>query len=398
VFSPRHYESASWRKESEDGMYQIKSNQNSNTLYKILYTLYFVFMTVFTKGTFDLIHAGHMRYLTKAKSLGDKLIVGVVSDLSRERQKGKKPLLPEKLRREVVEGFKQVDEAIIIEEDNLLKTVKKIKPDILFTIETNIESGVVDKKIEKFVESYGGKVIVEPQIKPYFTVKKMIDRMAKLKVKQYIERSLGTLNLRIKEEDRQLLTNKPGFEFVISFSDADRQGGDKHIGVGKTEPISCLVVLREKAHKEKQKIVFTGGSWDILHIGHIRYLRDASKKGDILVVGVASNNNIRKFKGDGRPVIDEDSRAGLINFVKGVDTTVIYDDVMVILQLLKPDVLWTPEEDWNDPKTSAEGKLVLGYGGEVIKAKKGSDEVSASKIIYNLAGVKVKQIFKKLLD
>ncbi|MDA1338287.1 MAG: adenylyltransferase/cytidyltransferase family protein [bacterium] len=354
--------------------------------------------TVFTKGTFDLIHAGHMRYLTKAKSLGDKLIVGVVSDLSRQKIKGKKPLLPENLRREVVEGFKQVDEAIIIEEDNLLKTLKNIKPDILFTIETNIESGVVDKKIEKFVESYGGKVIVEPQIKPYFTVKKMIDRMAKLKVKQYIERSLGTLNLRIKEEDRHLLTNKPGFEFVISFSDADRQGGDKHIGVGKTEPISCLVALREKADKEKKKIVFTGGSWDILHIGHIRYLQDACKKGDILVVGVASNNNIRKFKGDGRPVIDEDSRAGLINFIKGVNNTVIYNDVMVILQLLKPDVLWTPEESWNDPKTSAEGKLVLGYGGEVIKAKKGSDEVSASKIIYNLAGRKVKEIFKKLLE
>lgn len=352
------------------------------------------YMTVFTKGTFDLIHAGHMRYLTKAKSLGNKLIVGVVSDESRKKLKGKKPLLPQNLRREVVEGFKQVDTAVIVEEDNLLKTLKKIKPDILFTIETNIESGVVDKKIEKFVESYGGKIVIEPQTKPYFTVKKMIDRMAKLKIKQYIERSLGTLTLRIKEEDKESLTNKPGFEYLISFPTVDTATSS----LAKTLQLSKLQELKSKAEKEKKKIVFTGGSWDILHIGHIRYLQQASKKGDILVVGVASNGNIRKHKGDGRPVIDEESRAGLLNFVKGVYATVIYDDVLVVLQLLKPDVLWTPEEEWNDPTQSAEGKFVASYAGQVIKAKKGSDEVSASKIIYNLAGQKVKEIFKKLLE
>ena len=358
-----------------------------------------IFMTtVFTTGTFDLIHAGHMRYLTKAKSLGDKLIVGVVSDSSRQKLKGKKPLLPQNLRCEVIEGFKQVDQAILVEEDNLLKILKQVKPDILFTIETYIKDDLINSEIKKFVQSYGGKVVVEPQTKPYFTVKKMIDRMAKLKIKQYIERSLGTLTLRIKEEDKESLTNKPGFEYLITFPNVDTVESNKHIGVGKLLDLKDLVKIKQNAEKENKKIVFTGGSWDILHIGHIRYLQQAIKKGDILVVGVASNSNIRKHKGDGRPVIDEQSRAGLLNFVKGVNYTVIYDDAMVVLQLLKPDVLWTPEEEWNDPLQSEEGKFVLSYGGEVIKAKKGSDEVSASKIIYNLAGQKVKEIFKKLLE
>jgi|GEM_PF-3002022 len=352
-------------------------------------------ITVFTKGTFDLIHAGHMRYLTKAKSLGEKLVVGVVSDASRERIKGKKPILNQDLRREVVEGFKQVDEAIIVEEDNLLKTLKKLKPNIFFTIETNIESGVVNNEIKEFVKSYGGKVVVEPPAKPYFTVKHMVDRMAKLKIKQYIERSLGALILRVKEQEKDSVCNKPGFENLISFPQIDTLEGNKHLGVGKTILLKQVQDIKQKS--TKKKIVFTAGSFDILHIGHIRYLRQASKNGDILVVGVASNTNIRSNKGDGRPVTDEDSRAMLLNFIKGVDYTIIYNDVMPILQLLKPDILWTPEEEWNSPETSEEGKFVKSYGGKVVKAKKGSDEVSASKIIYDLAGKKVRQIFKKLL-
>jgi len=354
-------------------------------------------MTVFTKGTFDLIHAGHMRYLTKAKSLGDKLIVGVVSDASRLRVKGKSPLIPENLRREVIAGFKQVDEAIIVEEDNLIQTLKTLKPDIFVTIETNVKSGVVDDEITSFVKSYGGKVVVEPQTKPYFTVKKMIDRMAKLKVKQYIERSLGTLTLRIKEEDKSSLTNKSGFEYLLSFPAVDT-AKTKENGASRTVSLRDLSELRNSATKHNKKIVFTGGSFDILHIGHIRYLQQAVKRGDKLVVGVASNTNIRKCKGDGRPVIDEDSRSMLLNFVKGVSYTVIYDDAMVAVELLKPDVLWTPDEEWNDPEKSDEGKFVKSYGGLVVKAKKGSDEVSASGLIYKLAGDKVKQIFKRLLE
>ena len=354
--------------------------------------------TVFTKGAFDLIHAGHMRYLTKAKSLGNKLVVGVVSDTSRKRVKGKKPIIPEHLRRETIEGFKQVDEAILIQEDNLLKTLKKLKPDILFTIETNIKSGVIDSKITDFIKSYGGKVVVQAQTKPYFTVKHMVDRLAKLKIKQYIERSLGTLILRSKPQDKLTQTNKPGFQNLISFPQVDAIESQKHIGVAKSVLLSDLIQLREMATRQNKKIVFTSGSFDILHIGHIRYLQNAQKKGDVLVVGVASNTNIRKHKGEGRPVIDEESRAMLINFVKGVDYTVIYEDVLVVLQLLKPDILWTPKEDWNNAKTSKEGRYILGLGGQVIEAPKGSDEISASKIIYNLAGKKVKKIFKRLLE
>lgn len=111
---------------------------------------------VFTNGCFDIIHAGHVDYLEKAKSLGDFLIVGLNSDSSVRRLKGKdRPVNPQEHRKRVLEGLKAVDMVIIFEEDTPEKLIKEIKPDIL------VKGG--DWKIENivgadFVMSYGGKV------------------------------------------------------------------------------------------------------------------------------------------------------------------------------------------------------------------------------------------------
>ena len=111
---------------------------------------------VFTNGCFDIIHAGHVDYLEKAKSLGDFLVVGLNSDESVKRLKGPtRPINPVEQRKKVLQALKPVDLVIVFEEDTPERLIKEIKPDVL------VKGG--DWKIENivgadFVMSYGGKV------------------------------------------------------------------------------------------------------------------------------------------------------------------------------------------------------------------------------------------------
>ncbi len=111
---------------------------------------------VFTNGCFDIIHAGHVDYLEKAKQLGDVLIVGLNSDDSVRRLKGEdRPVNIQEHRKRVLEALKPVDMVVIFEEDTPERLIKEIKPDVL------VKGG--DWSIENivgadFVMSYGGQV------------------------------------------------------------------------------------------------------------------------------------------------------------------------------------------------------------------------------------------------
>ncbi|WP_456464684.1 D-glycero-beta-D-manno-heptose 1-phosphate adenylyltransferase [Persephonella sp.] len=111
---------------------------------------------VFTNGCFDIIHVGHIDYLEKAKSLGDVLIVGLNSDESIKRIKGKdRPVNIQEYRKRVLEALKPVDLVIIFEENTPERLIKEIKPDVL------VKGG--DWSVENivgadFVRSYGGQV------------------------------------------------------------------------------------------------------------------------------------------------------------------------------------------------------------------------------------------------
>lgn len=87
---------------------------------------------VFTNGCFDIIHAGHVRYLNKAKSLGDILIAGLNSDISVRKIKGeKRPIVPQKERAEVLSGLEAVDYVVIFNEPTPIKLIKAVLPDVL---------------------------------------------------------------------------------------------------------------------------------------------------------------------------------------------------------------------------------------------------------------------------
>jgi len=101
-----------------------------------------------------------------------------------------------------------------------------------------------------------------------------------------------------------------------------------------------LYAVLEEYRNAGRKIVFANGVFDLLHVGHVRYLQRARAEGDLLVVGVNSDSSTRKLKGEGRPILTERARAGLVAALACVDYVVIFDDLDVkpLLRELQPDV------------------------------------------------------------
>jgi D-glycero-beta-D-manno-heptose 1-phosphate adenylyltransferase len=102
-------------------------------------------------------------------------------------------------------------------------------------------------------------------------------------------------------------------------------------------------LLRQKLAEHKrlgQNIVFANGCFDILHVGHIRYLEGARREGEILVVGVNADSSVCHLKGPGRPILDEDARAHLVAALRCVDFVVLFAEPNVesLLEELRPDV------------------------------------------------------------
>ncbi|HET9411620.1 MAG TPA: adenylyltransferase/cytidyltransferase family protein [Candidatus Saccharimonadales bacterium] len=164
---------------------------------------------------------------------------------------------------------------------------------------------------------------------------------------------------------------------------------------------SDLMALHEQLKARGKKIVFTAGSWDLIHAGQCRYLERAKQEGDILVVGVSSNEAIRKVKGATKPVLDEKIRAEMLTFLRSVDFVTILPEPSCApsLGLLKPDVYVTVKEDWNDDyMNSKEYKTVTKYGGEVKIIDRQSTAISTTRIIQRAIGGHLGDVFKDFME
>lgn len=129
-----------------------------------------------------------------------------------------------------------------------------------------------------------------------------------------------------------------------------------------------------------KKIVFTNGCFDLLHVGHVRYLAQAKSHGDILVVGVNSDSSVKILKGPTRPIQNENDRAEILAALTSVDLVVIFDEETPekLIHQVRPDIL-AKGGDWKI-ESIVGGTFVQSYGGKVLSLQF-VDGKSTTKII-----------------
>lgn len=129
-----------------------------------------------------------------------------------------------------------------------------------------------------------------------------------------------------------------------------------------------------------RKIVFTNGCFDILHRGHIEYLSQARDLGDVLIIGLNTDASVKRIKGDGRPVQDENSRALILATLRFVEAVVLFDEDTPynLIELVKPDVLVKGGDYTEDNIVGAD--IVKANGGEVVTIPL-TEGYSTSKIL-----------------
>jgi D-beta-D-heptose 7-phosphate kinase/D-beta-D-heptose 1-phosphate adenosyltransferase len=126
-----------------------------------------------------------------------------------------------------------------------------------------------------------------------------------------------------------------------------------------------LRIIKDLRAKGK-RIVFTNGCFDLLHIGHIRYLEEARALGDFLVVGVNSDSSVRKLKGPQRPVLPEEERAEILSGLGCVDYITLFDEIdpLKLITSLHPHIL-VKGGDWTKEQIVGR-EVVERSGGEVV--------------------------------
>jgi rfaE bifunctional protein nucleotidyltransferase chain/domain len=132
-----------------------------------------------------------------------------------------------------------------------------------------------------------------------------------------------------------------------------------------------------------KRVVFTNGCFDILHIGHIRYLSAAKSEGDLLVVGLNSDQSVRLIKGKRRPIVRQDQRSEILASLQVVDYVTLFDeaDPLKLIQLLKPSIL-VKGADWPQDKIIG-ADFVKANGGRVVRVPLVED-ASTSGIIERI--------------
>jgi D-beta-D-heptose 7-phosphate kinase/D-beta-D-heptose 1-phosphate adenosyltransferase len=151
----------------------------------------------------------------------------------------------------------------------------------------------------------------------------------------------------------------------------------------KIVTLEALVTRLEKVRTAGKKIVFTNGCFDIMHVGHVRYLAEARSRGDILIVGLNSDASVSLIKGDRRPIVRQHHRAEVLASLACVDHIVIFEepDPLRLIQTLKPDIL-VKGEDWEaDAIIGAED--VRSRGGEIVRISF-AEETSTTGIIQTI--------------
>jgi D-beta-D-heptose 7-phosphate kinase/D-beta-D-heptose 1-phosphate adenosyltransferase len=143
----------------------------------------------------------------------------------------------------------------------------------------------------------------------------------------------------------------------------------------------------EELRKKGKKIAFTNGCFDILHVGHVRYLREAKKTADVLVLALNSDSSVRSLKGEERPLMPEKERAEILAALEFIDFVTIFHELtpLELINYLKPDIL-IKGGDWAEEKIVGREEIKK-WGGRVaiipeVEGKSTTNIVEKIKKLY----------------
>ncbi|MEA2056290.1 MAG: adenylyltransferase/cytidyltransferase family protein [Patescibacteria group bacterium] len=162
-----------------------------------------------------------------------------------------------------------------------------------------------------------------------------------------------------------------------------------------------LTEVGDKIRKKGKKIVYTAGAWDMLHVGQVRYLHAAKNLADVLIVGVSSNQTVRKLKGSNRPILDEKIRAEMLSYIRFVDMITIVPQMsnQPTIALLKPDIYVTVKEGWNEGyKKSKEYQTITEYGGKVKLVDRQSPFISTTQILKRTVSSHLSDVLQDFMN
>lgn len=144
-----------------------------------------------------------------------------------------------------------------------------------------------------------------------------------------------------------------------------------------------LIEIAARLKRENKRIVFTNGCFDLLHVGHVRFLKQARSLGDVLMVGINSDASVHRIKGKTRPILSQEERSEVLAALEAVDYVTVFDESTpwALIKKIRPHVL-VKGADWGMDEIVGRD-IVEGDGGEVANLPL-VDGISTSKIIEKI--------------
>jgi D-beta-D-heptose 7-phosphate kinase/D-beta-D-heptose 1-phosphate adenosyltransferase len=144
-----------------------------------------------------------------------------------------------------------------------------------------------------------------------------------------------------------------------------------------------LIEIAARLKRENKRIVFTNGCFDLLHVGHVRFLKQARSLGDVLMVGINSDASVHRIKGKTRPILGQEERSEVLAALEAVDYVTVFDESTpwALIKKIRPHVL-VKGADWGMDEIVGRD-IVEGDGGEVANLPL-VDGISTSKIIEKI--------------
>jgi len=177
------------------------------------------------------------------------------------------------------------------------------------------------------------------------------------------------------------------------------EGNINPVVLEKVVPMEELQALGIFYRSRHQRISFTTGAFDMIHVGHVRYLELARSLGDLLVVGLNSDLSVKQLKGDSRPILAERLRAEMLCYLASVAYVVIFPETTgaKTINILKPDAYLCVEGSWDgDLASKEEVRAMSGIGGKVYYSPRQNPTLSTSAIIERVIELERPKIIEEL--